>query len=208
MFNRLISQLIWRLRTIFMLPGGPRRFLMLDNPKLKGFRIGDHSYGKPRVLFESDQASLTVGKYSSVADDVVIMLGGDHRIDWVTTYPLHLYYPEWSELKGHPATKGDVVIGNDVWIGREALILSGVTIGDGAVIGARALVTKDVMPYSVVAGNPARHIKFRFDEETIEVLQRIAWWNWPEKIIREATPFLLSNDIAALVRFFNERVIP
>lgn len=205
MFKRLISLAIWRLRTLW-LPEGPKRFLLRDNPKLKGFEMGDYSYGKPTVLFANDRAGLTIGNYTSIADEVVILLGGDHRIDWATTYPLHLCYPEWSELKGHPATKGDVVIGNDVWIGREALILSGVTIGDGAVVGARAVVTKDVMPYSVVVGNPARHIKFRFDQETIAVLQRIAWWHWPEQVVREATPLLLSNDIPALAKFFDERM--
>lgn len=208
MFNQLVRRLLWHIRTICFSPPGPRRYLMSENPKYRKFNIGKHSYGKPNIFFANEQSSLTIGKYTSIADDVVIMLGGEHRLDWMTTYPLSLYYPEWAKIKGHPATKGDVVIGNDVWIGREAMILSGVTIGDGAVIGARSLVTKNVMPYSIVGGNPAKPIKFRFANDVIETLEKIAWWDWPENLIREATPYLLSNDIAALNRFFESRVLP
>jgi acetyltransferase-like isoleucine patch superfamily enzyme len=179
---------------------------MKDNPTLTRFNIGKHSYGLPRILFSNSGATLTVGKFSSLADEVVIMLGGEHRVDWATTFPLQQYYPGCVAIEGHPATKGNIVVGNDVWIGREALILSGVTIGDGAVVGARALVTKDVMPYSIVGGNPARHIRFRFDADAIDQLKRIAWWEWPEEIIREATPYLLSNDIPALVDFYEKRI--
>ena len=174
---------------------------MNKNPQLAAFDIGDKSYGKPTILFPGSGSTLQVGKFVSIADDVVIMLGGNHRVDWITTYPLNGYFPEWSNIKGHPATKGDVVVGNDVWIGREALIMSGVTIGDGAVVGSRAVVTKNVMPYSIVAGNPAKHIRFRFDEKVISELLLMAWWNWSDEIIKKAVPYLLSNDSKALIKF-------
>ena len=197
----MFKKLVWRIRTRWFSQPGPRRYLMKENPQLAAFNIGDKSYGEPTILFPGSGSTLQVGKFVSIADDVVIMLGGEHRIDWVTTYPLNRYFPEWSNIKGHPATKGDVVVGNDVWIGREALIMSGVTIGDGAVVGSRAVVTKNVMPYSIVAGNPAKHIRFRFDEEAISELVTMAWWNWPDDIIAEAVPYLLSNNIKALIDF-------
>jgi acetyltransferase-like isoleucine patch superfamily enzyme len=102
-------------------------------------------------------------------------------------------------VPGLPHTKGDVVIGNDVWIGQDALILSGVQIGNGAAIAARSVVKEDVLPYSIVAGNPAQHIKFRFSKSVIRDLQSIAWWNWPLPKIEEAWPLLLSSDIETFI---------
>jgi len=106
-----------------------------------------------------------------------------------------LMFDQAKPLPGYPHTKGEVVIGSDVWIGQDALILSGVTIGHGSVIAARSVVTKDVQPYSIVAGNPARHIRFRFPEETIRSLLEIAWWDWPSIKIQEAWPMLQSSRV-------------
>lgn len=100
-----------------------------------------------------------------------------------------------------PATKGDIVIGNDVWIGKEATILSGVTIGDGAVVGCKALVAKDVPPYTIVGGNPAKVIKKRFPNDIIEKLLKIKWWDWEDEKIEKAIPLLLSNDMVAFLDF-------
>lgn len=206
MTSRMLKRLLWHIRTRWLLPAGPRRFLMKENPAYSAFAIGDKSYGTPRILFPGSGASLRVGKYVSIADDVAIMLGGEHRSDWLTTYPLNKYYSEWATIEGHPATKGNVVIGNDVWIGREALVLSGVVIGDGAVVGARALVTHDVAPYSIVGGCPAKHIRFRFPEDVIAQLTEAAWWDWPDDVVKEATPYLLSDDISALMDVHRGRV--
>ena len=96
--------------------------------------------------------------------------------------------------------KGDIVVGNDVWIGYEAVILSGVTIGDGAIIGARAVVTKDVLPYTIVAGVPARPIRKRFDEETIARLEQLRWWDWPEDEIRRNISHIQRGQIEAMLR--------
>ena len=113
-----------------------------------------------------------------------------------------LFYEEWQLKKEDVASawdnKGDIVIGNDVWIGYEATILSGVTIGDGAIIGAKAVVTKDVPPYSVVGGVPAKKIKQRFDAETIQKLQQLKWWDWPDEKIRQAIPYLKNGEIDQL----------
>jgi acetyltransferase-like isoleucine patch superfamily enzyme len=128
------------------------------------------------------------------------MLGGEHRTDWITTYPFSELLKDRMDYKGHPRSKGNVIIGNDVWIGREAMILSGVTIGNGAVIGARSVVAKHVTPYSIIAGNPAKHLKWRFDESLIERLQTIAWWDWPHDKVLDALPLLLSNKIEEFIR--------
>jgi acetyltransferase-like isoleucine patch superfamily enzyme len=163
------------------------------------YRIGRGSYGGLEVYTWGEGATLQVGAFCSFAQGVKIFIGGEHRTDWVTTYPFNVLWEAGRTITGHPKTKGDVIIGNDVWIGTEAFVLSGNTIGDGAVIGARAVVTKDVEPYAVVAGNPARMVKKRFDEETIERLLRIQWWNWEDEKIGRALPLLLSQNIRAFL---------
>ena len=109
-------------------------------------------------------------------------------------------WPEAAGVKGHPASKGDVVIGNDVWIAEGAVILSGVKIGDGAVIGSQAVVSKDVPPYAVVSGNPARLVKMRFDEDTIKMLLQIQWWNWPTEKIRQHLHLICSPKLDEFLR--------
>jgi acetyltransferase-like isoleucine patch superfamily enzyme len=166
--------------------------------------IGDYSYGCPNILHYGEKAKLKIGKYCSIALGVDIFLGGNHRVDWVTTYPfsapeLNEIWPEAKNIIGHPATKGDVEIGNDVWIGHNATILSGVIIGDGAVIGSNAVVTKNVRPYAIVVGNPAKEIKMRFDDETIEKLLKMKWWDWPVDKIKENMGSLLSADISKFI---------
>jgi chloramphenicol O-acetyltransferase type B len=160
------------------------------------YDIGAGSYGGLKVLEFGEGARLRIGAYCSFAEGVQIFLGGEHRPDWVTTYPFNVLRPEFSAIKGHPHTKGDVVIGSDVWIGREAMIMSGVTIGDGAVIGARAVVARDVPPYGIVVGNPAKLVRHRFEPEVVAKLLAIRWWDWPEDRIMAAIPRLLSGDVA------------
>jgi acetyltransferase-like isoleucine patch superfamily enzyme len=165
-----------------------------------GWSIGEHTYGNPTVL-ELESAKLKIGRFTSIAPEVVIVLG-DHRTDTVTTYPFKALRRHWhtaSNVDADHTSKGDVVIGNDAWIGQGATILSGVTIGDGAVVAARSVVTKDVPAYGVVAGNPARLIRYRFDEATIARLQALCWWNWSQTDIDAAIPFLTAPD---LERFF------
>lgn len=167
-----------------------------------GFSIGDHSYGAPKVRFAGMGAGLTIGKYCSFADRIDIFLGGNHRTDFVTTYPftaLPGLWPEAKGLDGFAATRGDVVIGNDVWIGSGAAILSGVTIGDGAVIAARAVVAKSVQPYAIVAGNPGREIRLRFEPDVIAALRETAWWDLPEASVRKLIPLLQSDRIEAAI---------
>jgi virginiamycin A acetyltransferase len=178
---------------------------MARNPRYKMYQVGDWTYGYPNIYSWGEGATFTIGKYCSIAPDVIILLGGEHRTDWVTTYPFNYFWKAGKLYTGHPATKGDVVIGNDVWIGRGALIRSGVKIGDGAVIGANSVVTKNVPAYTVVAGNPAANIKLRFPAEQVTALERMAWWNWPEEKIAEALPLLLSNNISDFIGKYSEQ---
>jgi acetyltransferase-like isoleucine patch superfamily enzyme len=181
------------------------RYTKYTRDVLKGeiFEIGEYTYGVPDIV-RHGRRKLKIGRFCSIARGVVIFLGGDHRTGLVTTYPFRAFIDGWprAELLNaanvSAVSKGDVVIGNDVWIGAEATILSGVRIGDGAVIGARAVVTRDVEPYSIVAGNPARLIKKRFDEETIRKLLEIKWWNWPPEKINENLDVICSDDISRM----------
>jgi acetyltransferase-like isoleucine patch superfamily enzyme len=167
------------------------------------YQIGDFTYGRPKVIAFTKDTRLIIGKFCSIAANVKIVLGADHRMDWVSTYPfpaLGKIWPEANGVKGHPASKGDVVIGNDVWIAEGAVILSGVKIGNGAVIGSQAVVSKDVAPYAVVSGNPARLVKNRFDEDTIDMLLQIQWWNWPVEKIRQHMHLICSQKIDEFLR--------
>jgi acetyltransferase-like isoleucine patch superfamily enzyme len=163
--------------------------------------MGRASYGEPLIAtFPGDDLHVRVGSFVSIALDVVMMDGGNHRTDWVTVFPMRacLGLPGAFE-DGHPSSKGDIAIGNDVWIGRGARVLSGVTVGDGAVIGGYSVVTKDVRPYAIVAGNPAREIRRRFSDEQVEHLLAIAWWNWPMENIVKCVAELSDPDIDGFI---------
>jgi chloramphenicol O-acetyltransferase type B len=165
------------------------------------YQFGRDTYGKPTIHSWGEGSTLEIGAFTSIASGVQIFLGGEHRIDWVTTFPFNFLWNEGKGITGHPKTKGDVLIGNDVWIATEAIIMSGVTIGDGVVIGARAVVTKNVPPYAIVAGNPAKVVKNRFDDKTIQQLLDVKWWNWSDAKIKAALPLLLNDEIDEFLKF-------
>jgi len=163
--------------------------------------VGDFTYGVLNINKWNNDTKLKIGKFCSISRDVTFMLGGNHRIDWATTYPfptLQTFGPPQKEIEMDTYSNGDIKIGNDVWIGAGATFLSGVTVGDGAVIGAYSLVTSDVEPYTIVGGNPAKTIKKRFDEKTILKLLSIEWWNWPIEKIEENIDILCSTNIDKL----------
>ncbi|MGE4353899.1 MAG: CatB-related O-acetyltransferase [Oscillospiraceae bacterium] len=146
---------------------------------------------------------LIIGRFCSIACGAKFLFtSANHTQKSLSTYPFPIFFEEWGLNKKDVASawdnKGDIVIGNDVWIGFEAVILSGVRIGDGAVIGARAVVTKDVPPYTVVGGVPGKEIKKRFDEETVRKLRQIEWWNWPVDKIRRFLPDIINGEIDKL----------
>ena len=131
---------------------------------------------------------LIIGKFCSIACGAkFIFNSANHTLSSVSTYPFPIFFEEWGlNIKDVAAAwdnKGDIIIGNDVWIGYEAVIMAGVTVGDGAIIGTRAVVTKDVPPYTIVGGVPAKPIRKRFDNDTLDELLKIRWWDWPEEKI-------------------------
>lgn len=159
-------------------------------------QVGWGTYGVPRVTHYGEEAKLEIGNYCSIAIGVEVFLGGNHRIDWTSTYPFSEFqaqYPSAAGIQGHPATRGDVVIGHDVWIGAGATIMSGVSVGTGAVLGARAVVTRDVPSYAVVVGNPGRVVRYRFPEAFVELLLESQWWTVPPERIGPIIGILMSS---------------
>ncbi len=169
------------------------------------YEFGIGSYGLPEVHDWQEGSTLKIGAYCSIAEGVQIFLGGHHRADWVTTFPFPAFLGEAAHISGYNGTRGDVVIGSDVWLCTNSSILSGVTIGHGAVVAAGALVTRDVPPYAVVGGNPATFIRWRFPEEVRAELLQTAWWTWPEAEVRGAVETLCSDDIEAFLAYARQR---
>lgn len=145
---------------------------------------------------------LIIGKFCAIARGVkFIMNGANHKLSGHSTYPFQIFGNGWEKVMPKPGDlpfKGDTVIGNDVWIGYDALIMPGVTIGDGAIISSRSVVVSDVAPYSVVGGNPAREIRKRFSDDTIERLGAIQWWSWPIETVTENLDHIVSGSPEAL----------
>lgn len=165
--------------------------------------IGDYTYGNPCLLFENQSTQLKVGKFCSIANGVTIFLGGNHRTDWITTYPFNdipNFFEEVKHIKGHPATKGNVEIGNDVWIGYGVILLSGVKIADGAIVAAGSVVSKNIGAYEVWGGNPAQMIKKRFSESEIQELLKIRWWDWTINEIIDNAESLCSTEITKFIK--------
>jgi len=147
-----------------------------------------------------DVDKLIIGNYCSIGSGAIFMMAGNqgHRTDWVSTFPFHFQANIFKNSKNPYKKSGNTIIGHDVWIGSEAMIMAGVTIGSGAVIASRAVVTKDVEPYAVVGGNPAEMIKYRFSDDEIEKLLVLKWWDWSEDEVKERMGLLCSEDVKNL----------
>lgn len=169
------------------------------------YSIGVGSYGLPIVHDWKEGGTLVIGAYTSIAEQVEIFLGGHHRTDWVTTYPFPAMINEAAGIPGYAFSRGDVFIGNDVWLCTGAMILSGVKVGDGAVVAAGAVVSRDVAPYSIVAGNPAQHVRWRFPEPVREALMASQWWAWPEDEVRSVSALLCSDQLEAFLEYAEQR---
>ena len=181
-----------------------------------GIEIGDYTmyndfvndprdFEKNNVLYHYpiNGDKLKVGKFCSIACGAKFLFtSANHKMHSISTYPFPIFFEEWgldvANITSAWDNKGDIVIGNDVWIGYEAIVLSGVTIGDGAIIGTRAVVTKDVPPYTIVGGIPAKPIRKRFSDEVISKLLELQWWNWPENRIKENIDVIQSGRIKDL----------
>lgn len=178
--------------------------------------VGDftiyHDFVNDPILFEKNNVlyhqpiiddKLIIGKFTTIGCGAKFILNGaNHTLKSLSTYTFPIFFDEWDLREEDIASawdnKGDIVVGNDVWIGYEAVIMSGVHIGDGAIIAARSVVTKDVPPYTIVGGTPAKKIRERFDEETISKLQQIKWWDWSIEKIKVSLPYLFSGNIDKL----------
>lgn len=163
-----------------------------------------------RFLLPDDGVDrLIIGSFCSIGSGAAFIMAGNqgHRADWISTFPFHWMaeVPAFAGAANGYRPAGDTVIGNDVWIGAEAIVMPGITIGDGAVIGTRALVTRDVAPYTIVGGNPAKPIRTRFDDATIARLVDMAWWDWPEDWLGEAMALLTSGDVDGLHRYWTAK---
>jgi len=171
--------------------------------------VGKFTYGvgNIKLINHLNSPPLKIGRFCSIAGNVKIFTGNYHRTDWMTTYPFGTLHQDFfgNEIPtGFPHSNGDVTIGNDVWIGHSATIMSGVIIGDGAVIAANSHVIKNVVPYEIVGGNPAGHIKFRFPQAIVEKLLLIKWWELDDatiaKIHKNLTALANSENVDSLIQ--------
>lgn len=182
----------------------------VNNPNII---IGDYTYYDDPVDAENFERNvlyhfpfigdkLIIGKFCAIARDVkFIMNGANHKTSGISTYPFQIFGSGWEKVMPKPGDlpyKGDTVIGNDVWMGFEALIMPGVNVGNGAIIAARSVVTADVPAFAVVGGNPARVLHSRFPADSIATLEKLAWWDWPVEMISRHLPLIVSGDVAAL----------
>lgn len=187
---------------------------MIDDPSItrlatvgnSKITIGRFTYGIENISVKQwgEGASLVIGSFCSIASNITIFLGGNHRVDWITTFPFgHIFAKQLggTDINGHPSTKGDIIIGNDVWIGHNSTIMSGISVGDGAVISANSHVVKNVDSYAIVGGNPAKNIRYRFNPEIRRLLLDLRWWDLPIDNIKSIV-LELSNkpDIDSLQR--------
>ena len=170
-------------------------------------------FEKNNVLYHYPihREKLIIGKFCSIACGTKFLFNcANHTLKSLSTYTFPLFYEEWELEKSNITTawdnKGDIVIGNDVWIGYEAVIMAGVHIGDGAIIAARAVVTKDVLPYTVVGGTPAKEIRRRFDAEVIQQLLMLKWWDWSADNIRKYLPYIAEGKVNELLTVKKDRL--
>ena len=170
-------------------------------------------FEKNNVLYHYPihREKLIIGKFCSIACGTKFLFNcANHTLKSLSTYTFPLFYEEWELEKSNITTawdnKGDIVIGNDVWIGYEAVIMAGVHIGDGAIIAACAVVTKDVPPYTIVGGTPAKEIRKRFDAEVIQQLLKLKWWDWSADKIRKCLPYIAEGKMDELLAIKKDRL--
>lgn len=169
-------------------------------------RYGPEQFEEYNVLYNYDfsKVKLVIGKFCAIAAETKFIMTGDHKLDAISTYPFPIFGKGWENAFNvyDLPVKGDIIVGHDVWFGYDSLVMNGVTIGNGAIVAARAVVVKDVPPYSIVAGNPAKVVKMRFDDKTIERLQKIAWWDWSTEKINKHLKIICHLDVDQLERVF------
>ena len=200
-------------KSIYPMEGYDKVIFLKPFVKSPNIIVGDYTYFDDRrngpehfeeynVLYNYDftKVKLVLGKFCAIAAETRFIMTGDHKLDAISTYPFPIFQNGWEksyDISDLP-TKGDITVGNDVWFGYNSLIKGGVTIGDGAIIAASAVVVKDVPAYSIVAGNPAKVVKMRFDDTTIKRLLQIAWWDWDIEKINKNLKLITELDVDRL----------
>lgn len=164
--------------------------------------VDPSGFERNNVLFHYGPDRLVIGRYCAIAREVRFLMGAaNHVMDGVSTYPFPMFGADWldhMDLFAARAFRGDTVVGNDVWLGYQALVLPGARIGDGAIVAARSVVSGDIPPYAIAAGNPARVVRLRFPPDDVARLLRIAWWNWPAELVTRHLKIIMGNDIDEL----------
>ncbi len=185
-----------------------KNFIKADNILIGNYTYYDDRKNAPENFEENnvlynyhpDKVKLVIGKFCAIAAETKFIMTGDHKLDAISTYPFPVFKNGWEnayDILNLPV-KGDIIVGHDVWFGYGCLIKNGVTIGSGSIIAAGSVIVKDVPPYSIVAGNPAKVVKMRFDDKTIDRLLQIAWWDMDIKDITENLPLLSHLNIDQL----------
>jgi virginiamycin A acetyltransferase len=200
-------------RSLYPIPGYDKLIFLKNFIKATNIFIGDYTYfddvrngpekfEEYNVLYNyhPDKVKLVIGKFCAIAAETRFIMTGDHKLDGISTYPFPVFRQGWESAYNtlDLPVKGDILIGNDVWFGYNSLIKNGLNIGHGAIIAAGALVVKDVPPYAIVAGNPGKIVKMRFDDATIERLLQIAWWDWSIEKISQNLRLISHLDIDRL----------
>jgi virginiamycin A acetyltransferase len=200
-------------KALYPIPNYTKLVFLKNFVKAKNITVGDYTYfadhlhgpeqfEEQNVLYNNDPdlVKLVIGKFCALAAKTRFMMTGEHKLDAISTYPFPIFQHGWEsafDIETLPI-KGDIIVGNDVWFGYDSLVRGGVQIGDGAIIAARAVVVKDVPAYSIVAGNPAKVVKMRFDDKTITRLLNIAWWNWDIEKINRHLKVICNLDVDRL----------
>lgn len=202
-------------KTLYPIPGNTDVVFIKNLVKAPNVFIGDYTYFDGRrhgpenfeeyhILYNYDptRVKLVIGKFCAIAAETRFIMTGDHKLDAITTYPFPIFKQGWESAFDFADVpiKGDIIVGHDVWFGYGCLIKGGVTIGHGSIIAAGAVVVKDVPPYTIVAGNPAKVVKQRFDDTTIQRLLDIAWWDWDIEKINRHIKLLCTMDVDGLGR--------
>lgn len=173
--------------------------------------VGKWSYGSPKIYRYNWKNKIYIGNFCSIGPEVKIIIGGNHRTDWVTTSPLpdenfnfDNTFANARKIKNFNLSKGDLFIKNDVWIGAFSIILSGITLGNGCVIAAGSVVTKDVKPYTIVGGVPAKFLRSRFNKKQSKFLNESGWWDLEDEKINFLSQYLLNKNVSEFIKKFKD----
>lgn len=208
--------------TLYPLKDNKQLIFLKNIIEAKNIFVGDYTYFDDRkhdplkfeennVLYnyDLDRVKLVIGKFCAIASDTRFLMTGDHKLDAISTYPFIIFQEGWENAFDYNEfpVKGDIIVGHDVWFGYNSFVKGGVNIGHGAIVAANAVVVKDVPPYAIVAGNPAKVVKMRFDDKTVKKLLQISWWDWSIQHITEHLSVICDAEVDRLVDIYYTKII-